>query len=867
MKLKKWCLIAALVALTACGAACKGGEDDAQNSPPENPSYGQDGDENVGDDSSETKTEGVQALENQIAALPTLTELDLTDANAVAMAEAAFEALTEAEKATVENYDTLFSAIERIVFLNNVKSADVAIAALPTVNAVTIANFSQIEQAYALVTALSENERLALAEYDKLTGCYARMISIKKIARVNELIASLPTPDVIDEADLAQIEEVERAFADLTESEKLEVQNAGAINEARVAVTASYWKDTKLRKHYVAGRDITFKINLKQNTVKKLTADGETLTPSQYAYADGVLTIQEETLQTLSTGMHLFELTDSRDKSFRFIVGAGYAEKNTAYFDFDVVDYTSPETFGVPSTVEENGITGNSGRFTKSTEYANVFGFFKGGEYGFVDYTFKTGKVYLLEFDIKILDQTSDAWWMPIYFGGKGDVAYLYSDYTLKFPQVNTLYAEGGLEMRGDYAHVKAIFRATQETANLEFASWGGGLDILLDNILLTTLPEDNVNAVNAQIAALPDTVTEKDRQSVLSAKNACEALSLAEQQTVENVGKLADLIVQLSLIEEAASVVEMIDKLPEVGEMTTADYPAILAAKEAFDGLGETAQAYVTNSAKLTALLQSIGESYWNEAGVEFYLPAGENFSVKVELLDNGIDSITLNSKVLDASQYAYADGVLDFGALFVSKARDVYTLTLTDGDGKKFTFFVYLDIAKDSAVYYDFEYYTYENTDGAAVASTQYADGIQGASQRFTKDGGLGTIFGFFRGGAYGFVPYNFEAGNTYTLSFDIKVLEGTATSWWMPIYFSGGKGDLVYVRQNGEELYLQEYSVDALNAKNRQTITANGDGSYRVTVTFTLQAGETYDNIEFSNWDGAVDILLDNVLLIKE
>jgi hypothetical protein len=261
------------------------------------------------------------------------------------------------------------------------------------------------------------------------------------------------------------------------------------------------------------------------------------------------------------------------------------------------------------------------------------------------------------------------------------------------------------------------------------------------------------------------------------------------------------------------------------------------------------------------------MGESYWNESGVEFYLAAGESFSVKVELLNNGIHSVTLNGNALEESQYTYLDGVLDFGTLFVGKMRDVYTLTLTDGIGKQFTSFVFLDIEKGSATYYDFDYYTYSNTNGAAVSSTQYADGIQGSSQRFVKDSAAGTVFGFFRDGNFGFVPYAFESGATYTLSFDIKVLDGTADNWWMPIFFSGGKGDVVYVKQTNGEVYLQTYSLDSLNAKNRQTVVDNGDGSYRITVTFTLREDVSYDNLEFSNFDGAVDILLDNVLLIQE
>ena len=54
---------------------------------------------------------------------------------------------------------------------------------------------------------------------------------------------------------------------------------------------------------------------------------------------------------------------------------------------------------------------------------------------------------------------------------------------------------------------------------------------------------------------------------------------------------------------------------------------------------------------------------------------------------------------------------------------------------------------------------------------------------------------------------------------------------------------------------------------NKGYRQTVVDNGDGSYRITVTFTLREDVTYDNLEFSNFDGAVDILLDNVLLIQE
>ena len=858
--LKKLLLICMLTALPVCAAACTdGGNGSGSSTPPES----------VQPDSSvdSVQDEEVTAVEALIAELPDAESVQTSDVAAVQQAEVAFAALTETQKAAVDNYDKLFALVEKVVFLRNVETADAAIAKLADVEEIVLADKAAFEQVYALVQGLSDKEREALAGYDKLLSVRGRILSLEKIKQVTDLIASLPAHDEIDQSHLPVLEQVEGAFAALTESEQTEVENADYLAQSRAAVTASYWKDAKVQKYYATGGNVTFKINLKQNTVGSFTVDGNTVSADGYAYSDGVLTLRESLLGGLETGMHLFALTDSRGAKFSFHVGVGYESKSTVYFDFDVTEYTAPATYGVPCETVKDGIDGCSGRLTKATAMANVFAFFKGGEFGFVDYSFKAGEVYLLEFDVKILSGTSNDWWMPIYFGGKGDVAYLYKDYSLVFPQVNTLYSQGGIEMRDGYAHVKAIFLATQETTNLEFANWGGGVDILMDNILLTILPDTAVMQVEAQIAGLPDTVTLADKPSIEGAKAAYEKLSLAEKQTVENVSKLNRLLESIVSIEYASTVVDMIAALPEVSDFKEEHYEAAYEAKSAYDGLTEDAKAYVTNYEKLSALLQSIGTSYWNEAGVEFYVAQGEEFSVKVELLDNGVKEVTLNGKALDSSAYTYENGVLDFGAYFVGKDRDVYTLSLTDGKDVTFTFFLYWGIEKGSALYLDFEHYTYENTNGAAVASSQYENGIQGASQRFVKDGAAGTVFGFFQGGNFGFVPYAFKSGATYTLSFDIKVLEGTAANWWMPIFFGGGKGDLIYVKQTGGEVYLQEYGVDSLNAKNRQSVKDNGDGSYRVTVTFTLQQGVTYENLEFSNFDGAIDILLDNVLLIQE
>ena len=215
VKSKKLWSLFLLAAFAVCGAACKETADGSSENaltPPVNSSYEQLESDSSNSDSSyeEVKTAAVQSLENKIAALPTFSELTLAHAGAVAEAEAAFAGLSETEKATVENYGTLFLAIERMVFLNNVQGANAAIAALPDVESVTLDDAFRIEEVYHLIGALGEDECMALAEYDKLIGCHTRLLSLRKIARVNELIAYLPTPDVIDERNLAQIDEADR---------------------------------------------------------------------------------------------------------------------------------------------------------------------------------------------------------------------------------------------------------------------------------------------------------------------------------------------------------------------------------------------------------------------------------------------------------------------------------------------------------------------------------------------------------------------------------------------------------------------------------------------------------------------------------
>ena len=94
--------------------------------------------ESTSDESLTEKTPETLVVESLIDGLPENDDITLNDKNAIINAENAFNLLSESQKSFVENYDKLYLAIQRIVFLSNVNSVDVAIAGIPAVDKITL---------------------------------------------------------------------------------------------------------------------------------------------------------------------------------------------------------------------------------------------------------------------------------------------------------------------------------------------------------------------------------------------------------------------------------------------------------------------------------------------------------------------------------------------------------------------------------------------------------------------------------------------------------------------------------------------------------------------------------------------------------
>ncbi len=201
----------------------------------------------------------------------------------------------------------------------------------------------------------------------------------------------------------------------------------------------------------------------------------------------------------------------------------------------------------------------------------------------------------------------------------------------------------------------------------------------------------------------------------------------------------------------------------------------------------------------------------------------------------------------------------------LIASMRYGVNKVSFTDTENVEHNFIVAKGVTANDIFYYDFDTVgaNYSNTNTAAVPTTVTA-GIDGNSlhAQKTTDGGL--WFSLRQNGDFGFPSFTFTEDTEYLLSFDFKIQSGTADKWWSPIRFEGN-GDVVYFGNDIKTNYQKFYTTPAVNSLYSQaTVTTNTDGSLHLTAVFRTTSATT--NLEFPNWGGAMDMLVDNILVEK-
>ena len=171
-------------------------------------------------------------VNNVIEKIDAIGEVTLASEEAIAAARAAYEALTEAQKAEVTNYDKLTAAEARLADLKAAKPVDDMIDAI---GEVTLESEDAIAAARAAYEALTEAQKAEVKSYDKLTAAEARLADLKAAKAVDDMI------DAIGEVTLESegaIDAARAAYEALTEAQQAEVKSYDKLTaaEARLAV-------------------------------------------------------------------------------------------------------------------------------------------------------------------------------------------------------------------------------------------------------------------------------------------------------------------------------------------------------------------------------------------------------------------------------------------------------------------------------------------------------------------------------------------------------------------------------------------------------------------------------------------------------
>ena len=238
-----------------------------------------------------------------IEKIDAIGEVTLESEEAITAARAAYEALTEAQKAQVTNYDKLTAAEARLADLKAAKAVDDMIDAI---GEVTLESEEAIAAARAAYEALTEAQKAEVKSYDKLTAAEARLANLKAAKPVDDMIDAIGEVTLESEDAIAA---ARAAYEALTEAQKAEVKSYDKLTaaEARLA-------DLKAAKAVDDMIDAIGEVTLEsENAIDAARAAYEALTEAQQAEVKSYdkLTAAEARLAVLKPAKPVEKLIDA----------------------------------------------------------------------------------------------------------------------------------------------------------------------------------------------------------------------------------------------------------------------------------------------------------------------------------------------------------------------------------------------------------------------------------------------------------------------------------------------------------------------------------------------------------------------------
>ena len=259
------------------------------------------------------------AVSDTITALPAAADITLDNAQAVADAKAAYDALTADQKALVpeETVNNLNAAVAKIADLTAANTVSNTISALPAAANVTTANKDAIEAARAAYNALTadQKEMVSADTLKKLTDAEDALAAAQKDAddteaanAVTDTINDLPAADAVTLSDGPDIQAARNAYNALTADQKAKVSAATLkkLTDAETALAAVQAAADQEAADTAAAEAVTDKISALPASTEVTTADKAAIEAARAAY--NALTDYQKTKVSADT---LKKLTDA----------------------------------------------------------------------------------------------------------------------------------------------------------------------------------------------------------------------------------------------------------------------------------------------------------------------------------------------------------------------------------------------------------------------------------------------------------------------------------------------------------------------------------------------------------------------------
>ena len=566
-----------------------------------------------------------QVVIDQIAALPTVENLTLENANAVSAARAAYDALTEAQKALVANYDTLTAAEAKIAQLQQAADDQAAangviemISHLPAVNRLTLGDQGRVAAARSAYENLTEAQQALVTNYETLTAAEAKIAQLQAAADQNaaqpiiNAIAALPEVDQLTLDNVGAVSAARTAYDALSEAQKAIVTNYTTLTAAEAKIAELQAAADQQAADQAAADSVIAKIAAIPVLADLALDDADLVTTARTAY-DALTAAQKALVTNYET------LTDAETK-IADLTAAHAVDEQIA--DLPAVDVLTLD--------DADDVAAARAAFDTLTDAQKML---------------VENLDALEDAEERIEELQAAAAQHEIDLAAAKAV----DDEIADLPAVDTLT----LDDADAVAAARTAYNALTDTQK-----------DLVENLATLTAAEARITdltaaqAVETKIAALPqvDELTLDDQTQVMTARAAYDDLTEAQQQLVQNYNVLKDAEAQIAELwkqeadKEAASIVDgQIDMLPAVEALTLGDADAVATVRAAYDELTAEQKAYVTKLDKLVAAETRIAD-----------LTAAKAVDTKIAELPQ-VDALTLDDADLVADARSAYEGLTE--------------------------------------------------------------------------------------------------------------------------------------------------------------------------------------------------------------